>query len=244
LLRLRHLAPEWATFAELRKSTGFRGARYLDFYAFNTWPSKRFLKIAYEIKVSRSDFARELNNPLKRAWATEVADECYFAAPSGMIQADEVPEEWGLIEMVKNGLRIKNRAKQRHIETLPIGFIAMLARRSSDEPSAFPSAVWLLAGQELTEEALEEVVTIRTGRKINDAQLKAIEDANAQYADHRELWWIIMRNLGREFTNPTKLTQWFVGDGRAKREIDSATLLTLRRLRNDIDSLLSQSEVL
>jgi hypothetical protein len=156
----------------------------LDLFAFNTWPSKRFLKIAYEIKVSRSDFARELGDPLKRTWAVEVADECYFATPSGMIQADEVPEGWGLIEMGKSKLRIKKRAKQRHVETLPIGFVAMLARRSSDKPPVFPDLIWLLAGQELTEEALEKAIAIRVGRKISDARIDALEDANRKYASH------------------------------------------------------------
>lgn len=56
-------APEWALFFELRNGTGFsshRGEsdRYVDAFAFNTYPSKKFWRVAYEVKVSRADFLK------------------------------------------------------------------------------------------------------------------------------------------------------------------------------------------
>lgn len=65
LLRHKYPTSEWDTFVELRDGTGSYGRRYIDFFAFNLWPSKKFWKVAYEIKVLRSDFTKELNDPTK-----------------------------------------------------------------------------------------------------------------------------------------------------------------------------------
>lgn len=57
---------EWVGFDELRNGTGFINDRYIDVAAFNCWPSKRFSRIAYEIKSSRADFKREIETPKKK----------------------------------------------------------------------------------------------------------------------------------------------------------------------------------
>ena len=159
LLRHKHQAPEWATFAELANATG--GARrYIDFYAMNLWPSSKHKKIAYEIKVSRSDFMRELDRPAKRAFSEQVANECYFAMQVGIIKAlDEIPEGWGLIEATKGGMRIKKRAQYREIEPLSEGFLMAIARRTSDPKPKLPVSTWVYAGKELNQDQLLEVAT-------------------------------------------------------------------------------------
>ena len=58
MLRQRHLPQEWATFVELRNGTGaIHPVRSIDFFAINTWPSKKYWRVAYEkwsIAVFRS----------------------------------------------------------------------------------------------------------------------------------------------------------------------------------------------
>ena len=76
-----HDKGEWATFAELRCGTGFSNEQRIDFFAMNTWPSKKFRSVAYEVKLSRADFFNELKNPKKREFAESVSHECYFAVP-------------------------------------------------------------------------------------------------------------------------------------------------------------------
>lgn len=53
--------------------------------------------IAYEIKVSRSDFKNELKNPSKRAGVMACSSEFYFVVPKLMVMPSEVPRECGLI---------------------------------------------------------------------------------------------------------------------------------------------------
>ena len=69
-------AREWAFFSELRVGTGYATYKHrkgsalsveqrIDVWAMNLWPSKKFKRIAYEIKVSKSDFKREIEDPKK-----------------------------------------------------------------------------------------------------------------------------------------------------------------------------------
>jgi len=180
LLRCRHPAPEWATFAELNEGTGMNGGRLIDFYAMNVWPSKRYVKVAYEIKVSRSDFARELKEPKKREAAEVIADECYFAVPHGLVLPDEIPEKWGLIVMNAGGLRIVKHATQRHITNFSVEFMASLARRSSDKPSPLPAVFWLRAGKELNDEQLVEAanrhVVVDAENRIHQMKKEAVDE--------------------------------------------------------------------
>jgi hypothetical protein len=110
-LRRRH-PPErypykWAFFSELRCGTGYTGRadveQRLDAFAVNLWPSERYERIAYEVKVSRSDFQAEVKHPLKRRRALLLSNLFYFATPKGLLKPKEIPPEAGLIEVDEAG---------------------------------------------------------------------------------------------------------------------------------------------
>lgn len=90
--------------------------------------------VAYEIKVERGDFLAEMRSPDKRAEAEEIAAECWFAAPKGLIAPEELPEGWGLVE-VRLGPRGGSYAerivpaRQRPITQLPLLFVARMLWR-------------------------------------------------------------------------------------------------------------------
>ncbi len=78
---------QWAFFRHLYTEVcGGYGARTMDAWAMNCWESTGFRKIAFEVKVSRSDFLRELKDPRKREPAMKVSHQFYFVAPAGMIR--------------------------------------------------------------------------------------------------------------------------------------------------------------
>jgi len=52
---------------------------------------------AYEIKIDRQDFLRELKNAEKREKAYAVCDRYWFIVPHGLVEAKEVPPECGLM---------------------------------------------------------------------------------------------------------------------------------------------------
>lgn len=98
----RRFSPEgdWIAFDELRVGTGYGkdAEQRLDFWAMRALPSARFLRVACEIKISRSDFLAEIRKPEKRRRALLLSNEFYFVAPHGLIKVEELPPEAGLIE--------------------------------------------------------------------------------------------------------------------------------------------------
>jgi hypothetical protein len=68
-------------------------------------------KIAYEVKINKSDFRKDVADPTKRMPALEYANRFYYAAPFGVIPLDEVPEDCGLMEIRENNqIKITRKA--------------------------------------------------------------------------------------------------------------------------------------
>jgi len=152
-LKRRHQLPEWVLVRELRLGTAFEmdkeewdkwlatdhksWPRYhmlqrIDAWALNCYKSKQFRRIAYEIKVTHSDFVQEIRDPTKRRPAQKVSDYFYFAAPRGVIAPVEVPEDCGLVVVYESGhSRILKRAPRLEPERLDWQFVASLVRNIS-----------------------------------------------------------------------------------------------------------------
>lgn len=96
-----HSNDAWAFFDELRLGTGFRrdSAQSVDAFAISLWPSKGWASYAYEIKVSRADFRKELREPLKRRAALRYSNMFWFVTQEGLVKPEEVPIECGLMEV-------------------------------------------------------------------------------------------------------------------------------------------------
>lgn len=118
-LKKRYCPPQWVYAKEFSMLTGWEYmtglGRFVDGVAFNLWPSGKngHVIIAFEIKVSRSDFRNELKDPKKREAAVKLADEFYFVTPKGMLRPEEIPHECGLIEVKEDGsARIRVRVPE------------------------------------------------------------------------------------------------------------------------------------
>ena len=144
-LRRRHGHPgySWAFFAEVRCGTGWvgRGVRNpeqrIDAWAISLWPSRGVGPVAYEVKVSRADWLRELKQPRKREQAMALSQEFFVAAPAGVVRVDELPAGCGLIEVSPDlTSRIVVAAPQRTVADPPWQFVAAIARRVVAEEQA------------------------------------------------------------------------------------------------------------
>ncbi len=148
------LAREWVFAEELRINTGFgpdttlpmdHPARIgweqrIDAYAMHTWPSQRYQRIAYEVKVSRSDLRRELEQPAKQDAALALSNELYLVLDHDVRYDDlKVPEEWGVMvlayrqptlldEAGRARLKTVRKASYRDTEQPGFGFMLSLAR--------------------------------------------------------------------------------------------------------------------
>ncbi len=119
LLREKHSGPgnggagEWAFLPMVRNAGGFDANRTFDAVALSLWPSRGMEVHIYEVKVSRSDWRRELSKPDKAEDAFKLADRFWIAAPEGIVHDGELPPTWGLIEarVQKSDGQIKLRTK-------------------------------------------------------------------------------------------------------------------------------------
>jgi len=86
------------------------GGRYADAVAMCLWSSQEHNVQGHEIKASRSDWLRELKSPAKADAVAQYCDRWWVVTPPGSVKPGELPETWGLIEVVEGRLKVVTRA--------------------------------------------------------------------------------------------------------------------------------------
>lgn len=87
----------------------FRGPdnRRADGIAVSRTRANNFMIVGLEIKASRSDWLAEKKDPRKQEHVIGVVDEFYVvAARKGIVNEDELPTGWGLLELKPNSERL------------------------------------------------------------------------------------------------------------------------------------------
>ena len=121
---------------QVAPQTGFSArATWIDAMAISMWPSDGLYREAFEVKVSRSDFLNEINNPIKNHWfKTHCHMFWYVTAPDVVAAADEIPENCGWMLAQKNRLVVKKQATVKQMEnTISADFFAAVARAMETE---------------------------------------------------------------------------------------------------------------
>ena len=135
-LRTRY-GKEAVLVAEVADSTGATRSRRIDAIAVGLWPSRGLYVHAIEIKVSRSDLARELAAPEKADSIGRFCDAFWLATPAGLVpDLSALPSGWGLYEVADDGTTRARKDAARIERELPsLGFIASLARALVEQHS-------------------------------------------------------------------------------------------------------------
>lgn len=94
-LRERYASPAFGFLDHVPTGTGGHAERTIDGVAMSLWPSRGYHLIGFEIKVSRSDWLRELKMPAKADAAFKCVDQWHVVAPAGVVKPGEVPKGWG-----------------------------------------------------------------------------------------------------------------------------------------------------
>ncbi|MDO9580135.1 MAG: hypothetical protein Q7J06_06150 [Bacteroidales bacterium] len=95
---------------EVANGTGWDTSRWVDIAVFQMWRTKGLTRSAFEIKVTRHDFLRELAQPEKHRWVHESFHEFWFVAPDDIIQVEELPVGAGFMYPRGDKLCIKRHA--------------------------------------------------------------------------------------------------------------------------------------
>lgn len=144
---------EFAFLTHVRNDGGFNASRTFDAVAVSLWPSRGYAIDVYEVKVSRSDWLRELKDPAKSEAAWEIGDRFWIVATAGVVDHDELPPGWGLIEayggkVTDEGLTGRKLRTVKHAEwhgepvkksakaLVPRGLLVAMLRRAGAVPDA------------------------------------------------------------------------------------------------------------
>lgn len=184
-LAAHHKGAEWAFLAQVRNQTGFgRATRTADALAFSLWPSRGLYATGYEVKVSRQDLRKELDDPSK---AEEIARFCrlwFIAAPEGICKAEDLPLPWGLVEVKESGKLkwTKPAIPNDHAIEPTWPFVCAIMRRVAED--SIPSATFyeLLAAEK---KVIEKNAQDSQSWELIQAQ-KVIERLNACIANFEE----------------------------------------------------------
>lgn len=106
------------------------GARRCDFWTISANGSAGFQAVAYEIKISRSDFRRD--NHAKQRQARLFSDRFYYVAPKGLIKTEELPDWAGLMEFSEGALSTRVPAPHRDKDAPTWQLVVSLIRNSGE----------------------------------------------------------------------------------------------------------------
>jgi len=142
ILALRHSLPQWIYATEVPTHLGWVSSAYydplgclrrIDAFAISAWASARYRRVAYEIKVARSDWLKELRVPDKSWQARNLSNQFYFALGPGVYRKGDVaklPTGCGILEILSGAeVRRIRTARVRDVEPMPMEFVIGLMRR-------------------------------------------------------------------------------------------------------------------
>lgn len=133
LSKLEHVFPSgaFAILPQVRDTTGNTGIHVVDAVVASMWPSRGVWLGGVEIKITKSDWRKELRDVNKASVLQSFCKYWFVAAPSGVIPVGEVPEAWGLIEVREDGATIVKPAPPLDPAPLTVDFVVSLIRSTA-----------------------------------------------------------------------------------------------------------------
>ena len=164
----------WCCFTEVKLNkfgVGPDERRRADFVAVNVFSSGRGRELLHtvgvEVKVSRSDWLREIGDPAKLQASKKVLNEVWIAAPRGVVRGGEAPPGVGVFEAQRTRLLRKVVAAKHDNGGLPLdfGLVAGIFAASREKLPLVDLQLFEYHGQPLTAERLNEIVDKRAARR-------------------------------------------------------------------------------
>jgi hypothetical protein len=142
-LRNKYRGRGYIVLEQVRNDAGFGADSTVDAVVVSTWPSHGLWRSAFELKVSRGDFLREVNRPGKNGWAKRMFHFFWFVAPRGIVSPEELPAGAGLMVPRGETLEVVRQAGQVAEPEMTDGLLAMLVRSVVDAGEGLRQAGYL-----------------------------------------------------------------------------------------------------
>lgn len=161
------------------------GQRRYDALAVSVWASHGYSVDGFEIKVARSDFLAEINNPAKSAPLHRWCNRWWMVCPLDVGRPEECPPEWGFLAVQADGKSLRQVRRPKSVEPQERGdawWATLLLRQgtrdrfTTSELRDAESKGWSEGHARGAESSANEVV--RLTERLKDAQ-KSVSDFEA-----------------------------------------------------------------
>lgn len=134
MVKAKFAMPQYATFFNVANGTGGNANRFADVVSMSVWPSRGLSLIGLELKVSRSDWQKELSKPDKAESFFGFCDYWWLViGDDKIVQVGELPEPWGLMVAKGNGLKVVKEAPKLEPKPISRMFLAAIMRRAKEQ---------------------------------------------------------------------------------------------------------------
>lgn len=106
--------PRYVTAVQVNSGAGYDYSRRIDAIVFDTWPGGGLTLHGLEIKTTKADLRRELQNTKKHTDWSPHLDFFSIVAPKGIVDLKLLPPKWGLYIPTDEG---KLRARRKPLST-------------------------------------------------------------------------------------------------------------------------------
>jgi hypothetical protein len=134
--QLKHIfpSPAYVRLPQVRNGTGYARSttRTADAIIVSAWPSRGLWMAGVEIKVTRSDWKKELAHPDKADGIQRYCHHWYVACPKGLIDEAMVPKTWGLIEVNGTTAEIARQAPELTPRPVDLLLVCSILRAAQD----------------------------------------------------------------------------------------------------------------
>lgn len=175
LLAARYPSDRYALFFDVPDKVGTNQRRRADAIAIGCWNSVGHLVEGFEMKVSRSDWLREVKQVQKADPFIERCDKWWLVtADASIAKEDEIPACWGWMAATKSGLRVQRPAQRLPQDDSKIDrmFAIGLFRKMQGDMLASPEVRRVLkSAADVRDAEIEKQViwrTERNTRRINE----------------------------------------------------------------------------
>lgn len=207
LLKSRYPEQQYALMAQVADATGTAQSRWADAIAFGLWPSRGLEIEGFEIKVSRSDWLSELNDPSKSSAVQQFCHRWWIVAGSRkIVEPEELPATWGLMIPRGEGLEAKVKAPLLKPKKISRKFCAAVMRSAQRSHSASRRSVleqlrkeaedsaksWALHQAKL--EIDEEVIQLRQEKQSMEREISRLKKVTSDYES-------LEKTMGTHFRN-------------------------------------------
>jgi hypothetical protein len=167
LLADKYPRDRYALFFDVPDNVGTNAHRRADAIAVGCWKSVGHMIEGFELKVSRSDWLREVASVTKADPFIERCDRWWLVTSSPAIaKMEEIPACWGWMAVTKGGLRVQRpapRLAQDNPNYIHRMFAVGILRKLQEDMTKAPEvAQMILAAHEKREAEIEQRVKWKT----------------------------------------------------------------------------------